>query len=156
MIGMAVPIAIWPHAAANGDSGAVSGGQPPLACVGDCRNVGAVTIDNLITGVSIDLGLTPVAACPAFDRDADGQVAVRDLPGMQYFLPAISQSIHVISPRPELYTNRPVDGVIMRDWLASGFSTPDAVTDQVEEGTLVADFPGVMPFPCSVAPAAVR
>jgi hypothetical protein len=80
----------------------------------------------------------------------------RDLPGVQYFLPAISQSIHVISPRPELYTNRPVDGVIMRDWLASDFSTPDAVTDQVEEGTLVADFPGVMPFPCSVAPAAVR
>ena len=73
-----------------------------------------------------------------------------DLNGVQYYLPAISENIHVVSPRPELYTNRPVDGVIMRDWLAGAFNDPDAVTDRVEEGTLVADYPGVQPFPCDI------
>jgi len=43
---------------------------------------------------------------------------------------------------------RPVDGVLMRDWLASDFSAPATVTDQVEEGDLVQAFPGVLPFPC--------
>jgi hypothetical protein len=74
----------------------------------------------------------------------------RDLNGVQYFLPAITESVHVISPRAELYTDYPVDGVLMRDWLESGFSSPDTVTDQVEEGTLVADIAGVQPFPCSL------
>jgi hypothetical protein len=58
----------------------------------------------------------------------------------------------VISPREELYTNRPVDGVIMRDWLASAFSAPDAIEDQVEEGTLATVIPDVLPFDCPVAP----
>jgi len=75
----------------------------------------------------------------------------RDLPGVQYFMPAITQSVHVVSPRHELYTLRHVDGVLMRDWLESGFTAPDVVTDQVEEGTLVQDIPGVLPFPCPVA-----
>jgi len=72
----------------------------------------------------------------------------RALPGVQYFLPAISESVHVISPRPELYTDHPLDGVVLRDWLASGFSAPDAITDHIEEGTLVTDIPGVEPFAC--------
>ncbi len=74
--------------------------------------------------------------------------ATRTLPGVQYFLPAITDSVHVISPREELYTNYPVDGVLMRDWLADAFANPASVTDQVEEGTLVADYPGVLPFAC--------
>jgi Pectinacetylesterase len=74
----------------------------------------------------------------------------RDLNGVQYYLPAITDSVHVISPREELYTSRPVDGVIMRDWLAGAFTNPDDVTDRVEEGTLVQDIPGVMPFPCDI------
>ena len=74
----------------------------------------------------------------------------RDLNGVQYYLPAISESVHVISPRPDLYTSRPVDGVIMRDWLAGAFTNPDDVADRVEEGTLVQDIEGVMPFPCDI------
>ncbi len=76
----------------------------------------------------------------------------RDLPGVQYFLPAITESVHVISPRTDLYTTRAVGGEIMRDWLAGGFSAPDNVVDRVEEGTLVADYPGVLPFACPVSP----
>lgn len=71
-----------------------------------------------------------------------------ELPGVNYYLPAISDNVHVISPRELLYTARPVDGVIMRDWMASVFTDPESVTDQIEEGTLVGDIEGVLPFPC--------
>ena len=76
--------------------------------------------------------------------------ATRGLNGVHYFLPAIPQSTHVISLRNEIYTDRPVDGVFLRDWLASGFASPDSIMDEVEEGTLVQAFPGVMPFDCPV------
>ena len=71
---------------------------------------------------------------------------------MQYFLPAIPEGVHVISERNELYTGRSVDGEVMRDWLAGGFGHPDTVVDRVEEGTLVDDYPGVLPFACPVSP----
>ena len=76
----------------------------------------------------------------------------RGLNGVHYFMPAIPESLHVISPRPELYAGHPVDGEILRDWLASGFSDPASVVSRVEEGPLVEDFPGVAPFACPVAP----
>jgi hypothetical protein len=38
----------------------------------------------------------------------------------------------------------------MRDWLESAFTAPDAITDRVEEGTLVQDIAGVEPFPCAI------
>jgi hypothetical protein len=77
--------------------------------------------------------------------------ATQDLPGVHYFMPAISQSVHVISARDDLYTGRAVDGIVMRDWIAGAFSDPDGVTNRVEEGTLVQDYPGVKPFACPVS-----
>lgn len=76
----------------------------------------------------------------------------RELNGVQYYLPAIPESVHVISPRPDLYASYAVDGVVMRDWLAGAVSNPDAVTDRVEEGNLVEAYPGVEPFDCPAAP----
>lgn len=58
-------------------------------------------------------------------------------------MPANPEKGHVIRPRQELHANRPVDGVIMRDWLASVFTTPESAGDHGEEGTLVAAYPGV-------------
>jgi hypothetical protein len=81
----------------------------------------------------------------------DSYCETRNLNGVQYFLPAITQSTHVISARNELYTMRAVDGEVMRDWLFGAFTAPDEVVDRVEEGTLVDDYPGVMPFDCPVA-----
>ena len=77
--------------------------------------------------------------------------ATRDLNGVHYYLPAVPQSNHVISVRPEFYTGS-VDGVVLRDWLADAFTDPAAIQNQVVEGTLVQAFPGVDPFPCPVAP----
>jgi hypothetical protein len=36
----------------------------------------------------------------------------------------------------------------VRDWLVGAFAAPDAVTDRVDEGTLVTDYPGVNTIPC--------
>jgi len=49
------------------------------SCPGDCGDVGVVTVDELIVGVSMALGAQPLAACPSFDRDGDGAVTVDEL-----------------------------------------------------------------------------
>jgi len=51
----------------------------PLSCVGDCDGDGAVTVDELITGVNLALGALPLVACPAFDFSRDGSVTIDEL-----------------------------------------------------------------------------
>jgi len=50
-----------------------------MACVGDCNGDGAVTVDELVLGVKIDLGTAAIDACPAFDADDNGAVTVDEL-----------------------------------------------------------------------------
>ena len=50
-----------------------------LTCAGDCRGDGRVTVDDLITGVTIALGIARPTDCLAFDTNHDGQVAVDEL-----------------------------------------------------------------------------
>jgi V8-like Glu-specific endopeptidase len=52
---------------------------PGPACVGDCHNDGEVTIEELLTGVSIALETTPLTACPSFDADGSGAVSVDEI-----------------------------------------------------------------------------
>jgi hypothetical protein len=52
---------------------------PAATCAGDCTGDGTVGINELITGVNIALGGTPVGTCPAFDGNADGMVTVAEL-----------------------------------------------------------------------------
>lgn len=49
------------------------------SCAGDCNRDGAVTVDELIVGVSIALGTVPAAQCPAMDTSGEGQVTVDEL-----------------------------------------------------------------------------
>ncbi len=72
----------------------------------------------------------------------------RGLRGLRYFLPAIPQSVHVISVRESLFTGLALGGVVMRDWLETAMDAPAALSDAVEEGTLTTAIPGVGPFPC--------
>jgi hypothetical protein len=46
---------------------------------GDCNGDGRVTIEELILGVNIALGIQPVTACPAFDTDDSGSVTIDEL-----------------------------------------------------------------------------
>ena len=48
-------------------------------CVGDCDDSGAVTVNEMILGVNINLGADPVTVCPAFDCDDTGTVPVNCL-----------------------------------------------------------------------------
>jgi cysteine-rich repeat protein len=48
-------------------------------CPGDCDNNNAVSIDELIRGVNIALGIASAATCSALDRDASGTVSIDEL-----------------------------------------------------------------------------
>jgi hypothetical protein len=49
------------------------------ACPGDCGEDYAVTVEELVRGVNIALGLRPVSSCPAADADGNGAVTVAEL-----------------------------------------------------------------------------
>lgn len=51
----------------------------PTPCTGDCDGDGVVEVHELILGVNMALQIAAPTACPAFDMDADGRVAVADL-----------------------------------------------------------------------------
>ena len=74
------------------------------------------------------------------------------LDGVNYFLPPVSTSIHVISTDDARFTTLSVDGQTMYEWFANLLADPNGVVDRVEEGALTTDIAGVLPFPCAVAP----
>jgi hypothetical protein len=49
------------------------------ACVGDCGDDGAVTVNELITMVNIDLGGGDVSACLAGDADGDQAIGINEI-----------------------------------------------------------------------------
>lgn len=73
----------------------------------------------------------------------------RDLPGIQWYLTHDSESKHVVTIRPELWLGE-VQGVVMADWMLAAMEDPDNIGDHAEEGSFVADVPGVEPFPCEL------
>jgi hypothetical protein len=56
-----------------------TGEEPPTACPGDCDGSGIVRISELVRGVSIILGGTPLSECTALDADLNGQVGINEL-----------------------------------------------------------------------------
>jgi len=60
---------------------AVAGACPtaPPSCTGDCNGDGTVVVNEMISGVNIALGNQPASVCPAFDRNASGQVEINEL-----------------------------------------------------------------------------
>jgi hypothetical protein len=54
-------------------------GVTPIVCAGDCSQDGVVTVDELVRGINIALGLQPVTNCPPFDTGGDGQVTVDEI-----------------------------------------------------------------------------
>ena len=53
--------------------------MPLLQCIGDCNEDGAVTVDEIIVGVNIALGNTPVSECLGLDSNDDGSVTVNEI-----------------------------------------------------------------------------
>jgi hypothetical protein len=52
---------------------------PPGSCVGDCNGSDSVEINELIIGVNIALGNTPLSTCPSFDANHSGMVEINEL-----------------------------------------------------------------------------
>ncbi len=52
---------------------------PTTACVGDCGSDGAVTVEELVRGVNIALGVSPLSDCPQFDANHSLDVTVEEL-----------------------------------------------------------------------------
>lgn len=69
------------YAAATANQWSTWFGKLPAmaACAGDCNTNGAVTIDEVIAGVRIALGLLPAAACAPVDVNRDQRVTVDEL-----------------------------------------------------------------------------
>lgn len=53
---------------------------PPVqACTGDCDGSGTVTVDEIVLGVNLALGLEDGGGCSVFDADIDGNVTVDEI-----------------------------------------------------------------------------
>jgi hypothetical protein len=72
--------------------------------------------------------------------------------GLRFWLPAVSTPYHTILRTNARFISVTAGGVTVRDWLADAMADPDGVVDRVDEGTLVADYPGTNPFACPVGP----
>ena len=75
--------------------------------------------------------------------------ANRGMTGLRYWLAAQTASFHTILRTNSRFTTVTAGGVTVRDWLAAAIADPDGVVDRVDEGTLVIDYPGTNPIPCS-------
>lgn len=76
----------------------------------------------------------------------------KDLNGINYYYTSVSdESLHVVTLREELWLGS-VDGEVMSDWFLRAVTEPDTIQSRVEEANFVTDVPGVMPYPCEVAP----
>ncbi len=75
--------------------------------------------------------------------------SLKGSPGLHSFLRASTTSIHGQLNNGNWDTGT-IDGTILRDWLGSAMTNPAGVVDRTQEGTLVADVAGVLPFPCAI------
>jgi hypothetical protein len=73
----------------------------PVGCVGDCNKDSAVTVDELVRGVNIALGVLPLSQCAALDLDGDDKVSVDEL------VTAVSAAL-VGCPNPATPTPTPI------------------------------------------------
>ena len=77
----------------------------------------------------------------------------RDLNGVRYWMPAETAPYHTILRTPSRFNTTTAGGVTVAQWLADAMANPDAVVSQVDEGTLVADYPGVHAVTCLGSPS---
>ena len=76
--------------------------------------------------------------------------SLQGAPGLHSFLRASTPTIHG-QVNNSNWDNGVIGGTTLRDWVGGAMSNPAGVTDKTAEGTLEADFPGILPFPCTVS-----
>jgi hypothetical protein len=80
--------------------------------------------------------------------------ANQGLKGIRNWLPAQSTPYHIFLTNALPWSSVTAAGETLPMFLADAIADPDAVTDHVDEGTLVADYPGVNPIACLGAASA--
>ena len=144
--------------------------QPPYCLAGDC----GVILPILQTATSARLKAVPEQQILNVSNQADttqqtttffsrlprwinalraAYCAEEGKNGLHFWLPAVSTPYHTILETTSRFTTVTAGGVTVRNWLADAMANPDAVTDRVDEGTLVADYPGVNPIACATSPS---
>jgi hypothetical protein len=84
-------------------------------CVGDCNGDNTVAINELITGVNIALGSTPLSQCPSFDPNGDNMVGINEL------ITAVNNALGTCMPATEIertFTLEP--GLLLADPSGTG------------------------------------
>ncbi|HVM96896.1 MAG TPA: hypothetical protein VMT89_10930, partial [Candidatus Acidoferrales bacterium] len=112
------------------------------ACVGDCNGDGSVTVDEIVSGVSIALESTALSACASFDANGDGAVTIDEL------LLAINNALNscpasgptVVYDRVD---KRPTTPFPDDYWLVSDDTKPTAVRVNVPVPTATSDVQGI-------------
>ena len=139
---------------------------PPYCFTGDCAeiftNLEVATAPRLLLEPeqqflhitnqvdTTQVGTTGFASLASFVNTLrSSYCSIQGTPGLHSFLRASTTSIHG-QLNNDHWEDAVVEGTILRDWLGSAMSNPAGVVDRTEEGTLVADVPGVMPFPCVI------
>jgi hypothetical protein len=89
----------------------------------------------------------PTATVDWINKLRTAYCATKGLKGIHYWLAARTASYHTIL-QSALYDSQLAGGITVRDWLGDAVVNPDGVTDRVDEGTLVTDYPGVNPIAC--------
>jgi DNA-binding beta-propeller fold protein YncE len=74
----AIAVGLEPTSIALANIAGSCGAAPP-ACSGDCNGDAAVTVDELVTMVSMALATVSVSSCPAGDLNHDGAVTVDEI-----------------------------------------------------------------------------
>jgi len=74
----------------------------------------------------------------------------QEINGIRNWLPAQTTPYHTILTAASRWSSVTAAGVTLPDFLADAIADPDGVVDHVDEGTLVADYPGVNAFTCTL------
>ncbi len=76
---------------------------------------------------------------------------VKNLNGIHSYLGAEEPWVHGTIADNGEWNNMTVGGTRLRDWVGGTMTSPDAIPEKIGQGTLQADFPGLLPFPCATS-----
>ena len=126
-------------------------------CAGDCNGDGSVAINELITGVNIALGSSPVTSCPSFDTNSDGMVAINEL--IAAVNNALGSCCTATTPTPTVTTSPttsvtpvPTSEICAQPSTSCGDGVPDVLskTETCDDGNTIDD--DGCPSDCCVTP----
>jgi len=117
-------------------------------CVGDCDGDGAISIDELITGVNIALGRDGLSSCPDFDVDHDGSVQISELLGaVRGSVEGCSAPAPTPTAMPEEFVAEAADFECLTNWTRVRHFRITNTLGHLDEALAVAHGNELAPYP---------